>query len=274
MPTIPGRSACRPRSREQAHAAAMRRAAERRWLALLGLLLLAGLAALRPVHATQTPRPAALALSPGESLVYDVQFGLFEVGTARMEVLGQEVVRGRAAWHTRLAIDGGALGFRVRDVLESWIDVETGNSLRFRQDSAEGSRRRLREYEILPELGVYRRGDAPERPTVAAPLDQAAFLYFLRQQPLGVGQAESYDRYFMPDRNPVAVSVVRREAVTVPAGRFDALVLKPVIRSEGVFSQDGRAEIWLSNDERRWMVQMVTHLAFGTITLRLREARA
>ncbi len=260
----------RTRPAPHERATALARLARWRWSGLL-LFLLAGAVLMRDAHATPQ---SAFDLRAGEALTYDVSFGVLDVGTARMEVIGQETVRGRPAWHTRLAIDGGVLGYRVRDVLESWIDVETGNSLRFRQDSTEGSRRRLREYEIFPERGVYRLGDAMERPTVAAPLDQASFLYFLRQQPLGVGDADSYGRYFMPDRNPVAVSVVRREAVTVPAGRFDALVLKPVIRSEGVFSEHGRAELWLSNDERRWMVQLVTHLEFGTITLRLREARA
>ena len=43
------------------------------------------------------------------------------------------------------------------------------------------------------------------------------------------------------------------------------------MKARGVFSKNGRAELWLTNDERRLMVRMETHLAFGTISLRLRE---
>ena len=216
---------------------------------------------------------ASLNLPVGESLVYDVRFGIFNVGTARMDVLGVENVRGRAAWHTKLEIGGSVVGFKVHDVLESWIDVETGNSLRFSQESAEGSKQRSRRYEIDPVRGTYQRDGHPAQATVAQPLDEGAFLYFVRRQPLELGQTVSFPRYFIPERNPVTVSAVRRERVTVPAGTFDTIVLKPVIRSAGVFSENGRAEIWLSNDESRRMVQLVTHVTFGTLSLRLREAR-
>jgi hypothetical protein len=220
------------------------------------------------------PESSPLDITAGEALVYDVKFGYLRVGTARMNVVGIETVRGRAAWHTRLEIVGSVLGFAVRDVLESWIDVETGDSLRFWQQSAEGSQQRARRYEIEPERGVYRQEGKLERSTVEHPLDEGAFMYFLRSQPLDLGETYSYPRFFIPDRNPVIVNVVRQEQIDVPAGRFDTVVLKPVIRSAGVFSEDGRAEIWLTNDERRWMVQMVTHLKFGTLSLQLRRAQA
>lgn len=234
------------------------------------------LSAGEPAWAQQpgAPDDRPLAIQDGEAMVYDVRFGFLDVGTARMNVIGVETVRGRDAWHTRLEIVGSALGFAVRDVLESWIDVETGNSLRFRQESVEGSRRRSHLYEIDPERGMYQQDGKPEQPTVAQPLDQGAFMYFLRSQSLDPGRTYSYPRFFIPDRNPVTVTVVRREQIAVPAGRFDTVVLKPVIKSSGVFADEGRAEIWLTNDERRWMVQMVTHLKFGTLSLRLRQPQA
>jgi hypothetical protein len=258
---------------------------ERTELTLSRRSFLHGLAAM-PVLSAMAARPAIaasasswpsggpVALKAGEALVYDVKFGLLDVGTARMEVLGTETVRGRDAWHTRFAIAGSALGFGVRDVLESWIDVETGDSLRYRQDSVEGSKRRSRLYEIKPESGVYQRAGDAELPTVAQPLDQGAFMYFLRGQPLEIGRSYSYPRYFVPERNPVSVSVLRREQVRVPAGAFDAIVLRPILKTPGAFSEQGRAEIWLSNDERRWLVRMVTRLKFGTLALELRQARA
>jgi len=214
-------------------------------------------------------RPIAFGL--GESMVYDVKFGFLNVGTARMEVVGVDTIRGRKAWHTRLEIEGGVPGYRVHDVLESWIDVETFNSLRHHKETEEGKRQRTRRYEILPERGVYIEEGKGEFPTVANPLDEGAFLFFVRNQPLEVGQRYDYNRYFQPDRNPVTLNVARREKVNVPAGTFESIVIKPIIKAKGVFSQNGRAEIWLTDDDRRLMVRMETHVAFGTISLRLRE---
>jgi hypothetical protein len=85
--------------------------------------------------------------------------------------------------------------------------------------------------------------------------------------PLEVGQTYRFDRYFKPDRNPVTIRVLRRERVTVPAGTFDAIVIQPVIKAKGIFSEDGQAELWLSDDDRRMIVQMKSRLSFGSIDL-------
>ena len=204
-------------------------------------------------------------------MVYDVKYGVFNVGTARMEVLALDTLRGRKVWHTKLEIEGGIPGYRVHDVLESWIDVESFNSLRHRQETVEGKRERTKVYEIFPERGVYREDNKPERPTVAQPLDEGAFIFYVRNQPLELGRSYDFPRYFIPDRNPVTLIVDRKVKITVPAGTFQAIVVKPIIKSKGVFSQNGRAEIWFTDDDRRLMVRMETHVIFGTISLQLRE---
>lgn len=212
-----------------------------------------------------------VAFGPGELLVYDVKYGPFNVGTARMEVVGIDTVRGRPVWHTKLEIEGGIPGYRVHDVLESWFEIPTFHSLRYRQETVERNKHRLRVFEIFPDRGVYQENDKPELPTVEQPLDEGAFIYFVRGQPLELGQRYDFNRYFIPDRNPVTVIVDRREKIDVPAGSFPTIVIKPVIKAKGVFSQNGRAEIWFTDDDRRLMVRMETHVVFGTISLRLRE---
>ncbi len=238
-------------------------------LALLALSATGGAQATTPSVGLAVSRPPAFGV--GESLVYDVKFGFLNVGTARMDVVGLDTVRGRKVWHTKLEIEGGIPGYRVHDVLESWIDAENFNSLRHRQETVEGSRQRTKRYEIMPERGVYREDAKPEQPTVEHPLDEGAFLFFVRNQPLDVGRTYDFPRYFIPDRNPVTVKVSRRERVEVSAGVFQTIVIKPIIKSKGVFSQNGRAEIWLTDDDRRLMIKMETHVIFGTISLRLRE---
>ena len=237
----------------------------------LALLLLTSAAAALPAAAQDGNGRRASAFSVGESLVYDVKYGVFNVGTARMEVLALDTLRGRKVWHTKLEIEGGIPGYRVHDVLESWIDVETFNSLRHRQETVEGKRERTKVYEIFPERGVYREDNKPERPTVAQPLDEGAFIFYVRNQPLELGRSYDFPRYFIPDRNPVTLIVDRKVKITVPAGTFQAIVVKPIIKSKGVFSQNGRAEIWFTDDDRRLMVRMETHVIFGTISLQLRE---
>ena len=49
--------------------------------------------------------------------------------------------------------------------------------------------------------------------------------------------------------------MLRKERVTVPAGTFDAVVIKPIIKSQGLFAEGGEAEMWLSDDTRHILVQ-------------------
>ena len=216
--------------------------------------------------------PTALAVVPfaaGEVLTYDVKFGFLHVGNGSMQVAGIDSVRGRAAWHTIFQVRGGTLFYKVNDRLESWIDTHSLVSLRHWQELSEGRRERERKFEIIPERGIVIEEGKSEMPTVAAPLDDGAFLYFVRTIPLEVGQTYEFDRYFRPDRNPVTIRVLRREHIKVPAGEFDAIVLQPIIKTKGIFSEGGRAEIWLSDDTNRIMLQMKSKLPFGSLNLYL-----
>jgi hypothetical protein len=54
----------------------------------------------------------------------------------------------------------------------------------------------------------------------------------------------------------VIVKVLRKERVTVPAGSFDAIVIQPIIKTTGLFSEGGEAQMWLTEDDRRMLVQL------------------
>jgi hypothetical protein len=209
----------------------------------------------------------------GERLTFDVRFGGIKVGSGRMEVVGTQDVRGRETWHTRFTVKGGIPFYRVNDRMESWIDTRTFQSLRFVQDLEEGTRDKERSFEIYPERATYSETGETERaqvPSVDNPLDDAAFMYFVRTIPLEVGKTYEFNRYFRPDRNPVLIRVLRKEPVTVPAGTFQTVVIQPVIKSKGIFSEKGHAEMWLTDDSRRLLVQMKTDLSIGSLNLYLR----
>jgi hypothetical protein len=219
------------------------------------------------------PQRPPLPYSSGERLVYDVKFSAVDVGDAVMEVLGVENVRGHQALHIRFNVKGGTFLYKVNDRYESWIDTVNLVSLRHWQEIDEGSYERERKYEIMPEIGVYKENDKPNQPTVAEPLDDGSFFFFLRTIPLEVGKTYTFDRYFKPDRNPVTVTVVRRERIRVPAGTFDAIVLHPTIKAKGVFGEGGQAEIWLADDSSRIMLQMKSKLKIGSLNLYLKNIR-
>ncbi len=247
-----------------------------RTLRALSSALVLATAAAFPARAGAQPGvlPADAARVPwssGERFRYDVKFGFIRAGSGEMTVIGVEDIRGRTAWRARFTVHGGYFGLKVDDVLETWMDVVTLNSLRFSQDFNEIGRSREKLYDIFPERSAYIQHGKPEHASVPEPLDDGSFLYFIRTVPLGVGRTYEFNRYFMPDRNPVKIRVLRRERVSVPAGTFDCIVLQPIIKAKGIFSEDGQAEIWLTDDSLRMMVQMKSKLPFGSLNLYLRS---
>lgn len=235
------------------------------------------LLALAPEVGAQTASSSGRARVPfavGERLEYEVRFGRLKVGNAHMEVVALEQLRGRTVWHTAFWVQGGNFLYRVNDVYESWIDAETLSSLKFVQELNEGGKNTERRFEIFPERAMFiqtNKKDAKEEKSVSNPLDDGSFLYFIRTIPLVVGETYDFHRYFRPDRNPVRIKVLRKEKVRVPAGSFDAIVIQPVIKTKGIFSENGHAEIWLSDDDRHIMLQLKSRLSFGSLNLYLRR---
>jgi hypothetical protein len=207
----------------------------------------------------------------GEKLTYTLRVGKLGKGTAIAEIKGTDTIRGVPVLYTSFTVNGSLLFFKVRDYYESWFDPRSMVSMRYRQDIDQGPYDRLRKYEMFPDRGVYLDSvKNVELPTSELPLDDGSFLYFLRTIPLEVGKTYSFNRYFKPDRNPVVVTVVRRERVRVPAGEFDAIVLRPKIKAKGIFAEDASAEVWVADDESRVMLMMRTRLPkLGTATFQL-----
>jgi hypothetical protein len=227
--------------------------------------------------ATSVPLPpnaAKVPFSVGEKLEYEVRFGSMKVGNGSMEVQNIQDVRGRPSWHATFRYSGSMLMLKVNDSHETWFDVETLSSRRFYQNIDNPGYDRTRRYEIFPERGMFREGDKAEEPTVQQPLDDASFLYFVRTLPLEVGKTYTFQRYFKAQGNPVTIRVLRKETVRVPAGQFNTVVLQPTFRSKGLFSEGGKAEVYITDDASRLMVQLKSKLSIGSINLYLKSHNA
>lgn len=207
----------------------------------------------------------------GEELRYRATFGGIPAGSARMRVAGIELVRGRPTYHLVFAIDGGVPFFRVHDRFESWMDVYTLASLRHVQEISEGRYHRTTTYDIYPDRAEYRKNGGPMMPSVHDPLDDGSFIYAVRADAVRVGQTLRDERYFVPDRNPVVLTGVRHDTVRVDAGSFAATVVKPTIRTSGLFSENGDAQIWFSDDAARLPLLVKSKFAHFSLTLTLQS---
>ncbi len=226
-----------------------------------------------PALAQDGARPVPLERMPvGETLLYEVKFGLLTLGQGMMHVAGIDTVRGTPALHIVFHLQGGSFFYRLDDRMDSWIGLADFMSRRFVQDFHEGGSDRYTAYDIMPDSGIYRQNDIDSTfVTSPAPLDDAAFFYFVRTVDLQVGKRYEFQRYFRPDRNPVVLEVLRKDTLNLPSGRFETFVIRPTIKGRGILGESQEPLMWLTTDERRIMVQLKSKFAsIATITMRLK----
>jgi hypothetical protein len=221
--------------------------------------------------------PAPVPFGVGEQMNYRVSVSILgSPGQASMEVAGIDTVRGHPTYQLRFSLTGGTFFARVDDRFRSWLDTESLIARRFEQKQREVRYRRDRVLEFYPAERRWVRSNGPGGGEMMTdePLDEVSFLYFVRTLPLEVGHTYTFDRYFKPEGNPVILQVDRRERIEVPAGTFDTIVVRPVIKTGGLFREGGEAEVYFTDDDRRILVQMTSKVSIlGHIKLQLKNYR-
>ena len=245
-------------------------------LLVLALLAAAGVGSLGAQDGVCTGkivRAVAVPFPVGERLSFNAKYGIFNVGNAAMEVMGIDTVHNVETVHIRFRISGGALWYHLDQTIESWVGRYDFRSRRFSSVQDERDKHREHRYEIFPDSGFCREvGRDTTFATVLEPLDDAAFLYWIRTVPLEVGKKYEYARYFRPDRNPVIIEVLGRERVGVAGKKWRAIVVRPKIpQGRGIFAEKSETRIWLSDDAQRLVLAIQSNFSFGQVTLKLKD---
>jgi hypothetical protein len=230
-----------------------------------------------PARIASSERPFAV----GEEMQYDLRAKWFVVtgkGTASLRVEAIDTVHGFPTYRLVMAMKGGISAYHIDDVHKSWLDTAQLFSRRFYQKIDQTTFNRDRTFDFYPDsmryadLAKIGRPDGTAELASAQPLDDVSFLYYMRMVPLEVGREYSMSRYYKSEGNPVSVRVLRTERITVPAGEFPAIVIRPTIRTDnGLFSKGGEAEVWLSNDARRIPLKVRAKISIATMTMELRS---
>jgi hypothetical protein len=200
----------------------------------------------------------------GETLRYEAKLGYFSVGTASVSVSRLVQERGAEAFEITMNGQGGPPGWRVSYDLTSRVGTARFHSLRFHRRLVQRGDVEEERYVIVPDSARYRQEGVPgDWVAPSEPLDELAFLYYLRTAPLEVGRSYTLERYFKTGYNPVGVEVTGRESVSLPdGGTASSLAVR-------VTSRGSTMRVWLTDDKRRLPVQLVLPLPFGSVTLQL-----
>jgi hypothetical protein len=102
--------------------------------------------------------------------------------------------------------------------------------------------------------------------------DVISGFYYLRTQPLEIGKAVYIDIFDSDKFYSTEVNVLRKEKIKIPyMGEVDTILVKPELKSDGLFQKKGDILIWLTNDERKIPVRVETKVPVGSVVAELRN---
>lgn len=229
-------------------------------------------------HSSHEMVPASgTPFGPGESLRFSVQYGFIHAGSAYLEVPEVADWNGRPVW--RLVARAESNGFfdkvyKVRNRIESMWDHDSLFSWRYFEDRHEGHYTANDTMRFEPDSGKvhYKNGQVYEVP--AHVQDALSAFYFTRFQALPIGGSIFFDYHASRKSAPMEVKILGRDEVKTPAGKFKCIVIEPVLKAGGIFKNNGRLVIWITDDARRMPVLMRSKVAVGSISVILQDYKS
>jgi hypothetical protein len=220
---------------------------------------------------------AAYKFPNGQTLVYGVDWRLFNAGTAtlRMERAGRE----QRIFATADALGFVALLYRVQDRFESFVDPKTYCSITLSKHTEEGFRRletnitfdQARRKSVLSEKNLKtNQSKQVENDTPGCVVDVVSSAYYISTLPLAPSGVHRFPMNDGGKTVDVKVTVEGREEVKTPAGTFKTVRVHAAAES-GPLKDKGQIWIWYTDDAARTPVQMKSRLFWGTLVFHLQK---
>jgi hypothetical protein len=225
-------------------------------------------------EAVLQPKPATT-FRPGEKLTYQLNWAFVRVGEAVLEVHPIETINGIDVFHFSLTARTGGLPkmfFKLRERIDSYVDVGMTRSLFYRKDKQEKPvRTSLIEFNWENNTAQYSKDGETEPPVSLLPgaFDPLSVFYFSR----GIEMIPGTSLYRpVTDGKKCVVGVakvLRREKIRAFGRSYDTFLVEPELKNiTGVFEQAGDApvSIWMTADARRIPIRIEGRLPFGKVT--------
>jgi len=214
-----------------------------------------------------------LAFGVGERFDFDINYGFINAGYAAMEVVDIIEYNDRPCYLVSSTANSNRFFssfYRVEDKVETVIDAVGLFPWRFEKHLSEGSYRadRICDFDQVNNAVVYQDSTIEVQPYVQ---DALSVLYYIRTLDLKPNSTHSVENFTDGESYSLEVKVLRRETIKVKAGRFDCIVVEPLLKSSGIFKHEGRLTVWLTDDRLKMPVLMKSKVLVGSISAELTD---
>jgi hypothetical protein len=220
---------------------------------------------------------SVFAFTVPEKLVFDLTWTGVKAGTATLEIVNEK--GNTRIISTARSADWVSVFYTVDDRTEAVlknakVPILIGLPVNYRIKLKEGRHRRDKEviFDHANRQAIYINHLENGKKTYKISeniLDPLSSFYYVRTLNFEVGKSLYVNVFDSKKLWNVEVQVLRREKIRTELGEFNTVVIKPLMKSEGIFNKKGDIYIWLTDDQKRIPVKMQSRVAVGSITATL-----
>ncbi len=103
--------------------------------------------------------------------------------------------------------------------------------------------------------------------------DPLSGFYAITKLPIQIGKTEYIKIFDSKKIFDAEINVLKKENIRVPAGKFDTIVVNPILKTEGLFLRKGKMHIWLTDDDRKVPIMFKSKVKIGSFVAKLVKER-
>ncbi|MBC8213566.1 MAG: DUF3108 domain-containing protein [Candidatus Marinimicrobia bacterium] len=207
----------------------------------------------------------------GEKLIYKAGFRLFSAGKSTIE-LQSDTLNGELVYHLISHTETNSFldrFYKVRDKIDIWVDTLDYTLLKVEKNIREGKYNKEHSAVFFTEDSTVFY-DSKFHKLKGRVFDPFSALYFLREQNLNTGQQFQFSIYDNGKIRETVVQVIKYERVSVPAGKFQCLLVSPASAdNKSLLKNKGEMRIWFSTDDKKLPVKIEIKTNIGVMKMEL-----
>jgi hypothetical protein len=215
----------------------------------------------------------------GEKLEYNMSWSGIAAGFTTFEVVNMEEINGGETYHLAsrtLSNSFVSTFYKVDEQVDSYLDRTNLYSQRIKIIEQRKNRTRKKEIffdQMLHEAVYIKNGEKSVHKIKASVQDSLSSFYYIRTQNLSIGDEIKINTFENGKSYEITANVIEREEIKVPAGFFKTLKVNLIIKHKEDLKNNGESIIWLTDDEHRFPVKIMTKISVGYITAKLKKMK-
>ena len=213
-----------------------------------------------------------LPFSVGERLEYSAKFNFIPAGKAFLTVVSIDTINSLPAYHVRYEAQTGPIAdkiYKIRNNVDSWLDEKEFFTHQQTKNIREGKYRFTSHTQIIYDhsIAIVNKDTIPIQSRL---YDPYSLFYYFRTLKLIAEETINLTVFDNKSLTEFQMIITSKEQVSVPAGTFDCMVVRPFREGKTLLKNEGDMTIWFSNDIHKIPVQIILKIKYGTMVMKLK----